>query len=102
MSVVSPANTGRMIAGVMPSSRELRSRRQPPRGALPGDDDVALGPDVRAGGEVELGVEIVERPRALEGELRRRQAGKVGEMGEDAARGLLGIDADRQLVGRGT
>ena len=64
---------------------------QPPRSSLPGDAHVALGPDIGACGEVELGVEIIERSFAREDELGRRQAGKVGEMGEDAARGLLGI-----------
>ena len=68
---------------------------------MPRDDDVASRPDVRARGEIEFGVEIVERACAVEGKPDRREAREIGEMGEDAARGLVGIDGDGELVGRG-
>ena len=101
MSVVSPAKTGRMIAGVIPFEPGIEVEGELPPRALPRDDDVAARPDVRARREVELGVEIVERAGAIEGEPHRRQAGQIDEMGEDAARRLVGIDGDRELVGRG-
>ena len=74
---------------------------QPPPGVLPRDDDLAFRPDVRAGGEVELRREIVERARAVEGEPGWRQAGKIDEMDEQAPGRLVGIDAERELVGGG-
>ena len=72
-----------------------------PPGALPRDGNVTLRPRVRARGEIELGVELVERPRAVEGEPDRRQAGQVGEMGENPAGGFLRVHGDCELVGRG-
>ena len=62
---------------------------QPPSGVPSRDDDLAIRPDVRAGGEVELRREIVERARAVEGEPGRRQAGKIDQMNEDAASRLV-------------
>ena len=47
---------------------------EPAPGVLPRDDDLAIGPDVRARREVELRREIVERAGAVEGEPGRRQA----------------------------
>ena len=49
---------------------------QPPPG-VPSRDSLAIRPDVRAGGEVELRREIVERARAVESEPGRRQAGRL-------------------------
>ena len=72
-----------------------------PRRALASHSDVAFRPYVGAGREVELGVELVERPRAFETEIRRWQARKIDEMGENAARGFGGLDVHRQPVGRG-
>ena len=72
-----------------------------PPGALARDDNVASRPNVRARGEIEFGVEIVERAGAVEGKPHRRQAREIDEMGKDAARGLVGIDGDGELVGRG-
>ena len=86
----------------MPFEPGIEVERELPPGALARDDDVAARPDVRARREVELGVEIVERAGAVEGEPHRRQAGEIDEMGEDSARGLVGIDGDGELVGRGT
>ena len=99
LSVVSPAKTGRTMGGAMPFEPGIEVEREFPSSALARDDDVAPRPDVRPGGEVELGVEIVERAGAVEGELHRRQAREVGEMGEHAARGLIGIDGEGELVG---
>ena len=73
-------------------------RELPPR-ALPRHDDIAPRPDLRSGREVKLGVEIVERSCAVEGERDRRQAGKVDEMSEDPAGGLVGIDGEGELLG---
>ena len=74
---------------------------EPAPGVLPRDDDLAIGPDVRAGREVELRREIVERAGAVEGEPGRRQARKIDKVHEEAASRLLGIDAERELVGGG-
>ena len=74
---------------------------QLPRRPLPRDDDVASRPDIRSCGEVELGVEMVERPRPIQGELDRRQARKIDEMGEKSARRLLRIDGEGELLGGG-
>src|SRR5271154_4539065 len=70
-----------------------------PPGALP-RDDVAPRPHVGPRGEIEFGVETVERAGAVEGKLHQRQAREIDEMGKDAARGLVGIDSDGELVGR--
>ena len=78
----------------------IEVERKLPPGALPRDDDIAPRPDIGAGGEIEPGLEIVERPCAVQGKLDRRQSGQVGEMGEDAARRFVGIDRDGELVGR--
>ncbi len=75
-------------------------RQTPPR-ALPRNDHLAVRPHVRACVEVELRREIVERARAIEGELDRRQARKVGEMGENAAGRLGGVHVERETVSGG-
>ncbi len=75
--------------------------RETAPGALAGDDDSALGPYVLARREIELGREIVERACAVEGELRRRQAGKIDEMDKKAAGRLGGVHIEREPVGRG-
>ena len=46
-------------------------------------------------------MKLSKRARAIEGELDRRQAGKIGEMGENTAGGLGGVHVERELVGRG-
>ena len=85
----------------MPSSRELRSRvsRRPApcRATTTSPFAQTSGPAAKSS----FAVEIVERARAVEGEPGRRQAGKIDEMGEDAAGRLVGIDAERELVGGG-
>ena len=75
--------------------------RQLARCALPRNDHLPVRPHIRACVEVELRGEIVQGARAIEGELDRRQAGKIGEMGENTAGGLGGVHIERELVGRG-
>ncbi len=101
LSVVWPAKTGWTTPGASPSRREFEIERQPPPGALPRDDHLPVRPHVRARVEVELRGEIVERARAIEGELDRRQAGKIGEMGKNTASGLGGVHVERQPIGGG-
>ena len=79
----------------------IEIERELPSCALPRDDNVAARPDVGSSREVQLGVEIVELACAVEGECDGRQAGEIDEMSEDSARGLLGIDREGELFGRG-
>ena len=84
-----------------PLEARVEIERKPPPGALPRNDDLPVRPHVRACGEVELGREIVERACAIKGELDRRQARKVGEMGKNTAGGLGGVHVERQPIGGG-
>ena len=84
-----------------PLEARVEIERQLARCALPRNDHLPVRPHIRACVEVELRGEIVERARAIEGELDRRQAGKIGEMGKNTAGGLGGVHVERELVGRG-
>ena len=68
-----------------PLEPRVEIERQPPPGALSCNDHLPVRPHIRACVEVELRGEIVQGSRAIEGELDRRQAGKIGEVGKNPA-----------------
>ena len=84
-----------------PLEARIQIERKPPPGALSRNDHLPVRPHVRACAEVELRGEIVQGARAIEGELDRRQAGEIGEMGENTASRLGGVHVERQPVGGG-
>ena len=86
-------------AGRQALEPRFQVQREAPRAILAGESDLSIRPHVGAGGEIELGLEGVERTRPVECEPHRRQAGKLGEMGEEAAGRLGGIDIERELLG---
>ena len=101
LSVVSPAKTGRTIGGAMPSSRELRSsvsfRPAPCRATTTSPRAQTSGPAAKSS----LASKLSSAPAPLKASFTGGRPGRFDEMSEDSARGLLGIDGERELVGGG-